>query len=85
MFPKNINVSATLQLALSQFPCAVKIVAVPGLNKNIHEIEIIAEAGRMVFRLENEPSPKNPRTSYLAVLSAKALLEEIFSNVRVGN
>lgn len=85
LFPKNINVSAALQLAAPQVDWKIKVIAVPGLRKNIHEIQIEGEAGKMTFRMENLPSPGNPKTSYLAVLSAKALLEEIFSNVKIGN
>ncbi len=85
LFPKNINVSATLQLAVPDVDWKVKMIAVPGLRRNIHEIQIEGESGKMVFRMENIPAPGNPKTSYLAVLSAKALLEEMFSSVRIGS
>ncbi len=85
LFPKNINVSATVQLAAPDADWKVKIIAVPGLRRNMHEIRVEGESGKMVFRMENLPAPGNPKTSYLAVLSAKSLLEEIFSSVRVGS
>lgn len=85
LFPKNINVSAALQLAAPNADWKVKIVAVPGLRRNMHEIQVEGESGKMLFQMENLPAPGNPKTSYLAVLSAKALLEEIFSSVKIGN
>lgn len=85
LFPKNINVSAALQLAAPDADWKVKIVAVPGLCRNMHEIRVEGESGKMVFQMENLPAPGNPKTSYLAVLSAKALLENLFSTVRVGS
>lgn len=85
LFPKNINVSAALQLAAPDVDWRIKIIAVPGLRRNIHEIQVEGELGKMMFRLENLPAPGNPKTSYLAVLSAKALLKEIFSSVRIGS
>jgi aspartate dehydrogenase len=85
LFPKNINVSAALQLAAPDADWKVKIVAVPGLRRNMHEIRVEGESGKMVFQMENLPAPGNPKTSYLAVLSAKALLENLFSTVRLGS
>ena len=87
LFPQNINISAILQLAVPEFlNIVVRIYAVPQLRKNIHEIVIQAESGNMTFRMENEPAPMNPKTSYLAILSAKVLLKEITSSIiRVGS
>ena len=85
LFPKNINVSAALQLAAPDVDWKVKIVAVPGLRRNMHEIRVEGESGKMVFQMENLPAPGNPKTSYLAVLSAKALLDQILSSVKIGS
>lgn len=79
-FPFNINVCATLAL-VSQRPelVEVRIIASPTIKRNTHEIEIEGDFGRMTFRMENEPSPSNPKTSYLAVLSAVATLGKILN------
>lgn len=74
-FPFNINVCATLTLA-GREP-VVRIIASPTIKRNTHEIVIEGDFGRMTFRMENEPSPDNPKTSYLAVLSAITKLRDI--------
>lgn len=83
-FPQNINVSAALSLAgLGKEKTRVKIICSP-CSKNIHEIEIESGAGKTFIRCENEPSPDNPKTSYLAILSAIATLRQIFAAVKIG-
>jgi len=62
----------------------VRIMAVPGLKRNVHEIEIVGGFGRMKIITENVPSPRNPKTSYLAMLAPGALLEKIFGMLRIG-
>lgn len=78
LFPKNINVCATLAL-VSKKPelITVKIIASPGLKRNTHQVELEGDFGHITCCAENEPSPTNPKTSYLAVLSAIATLEKI--------
>lgn len=83
-FPQNLNVAAALSLAgIGEEKTSVKIVCSPQAV-NIHELEIESEAGRTLVRCENEPSPDNPRTSYLAILSAIATLRQIFEPVKIG-
>jgi len=84
-FPKNINVAATLSLAsLGPKKTMVRIVAVPGLKTNIHEVEVEGEFGKLFTRTENLPSPDNPKTSFLAALSAIATLEGALNNIKIG-
>jgi len=84
-FPFNINVAATLSFAgLGLDQTQVRIITGPGTTMNIHEIEVEGVFGRMVTRTENIPSPQNPKTSFLAVLSACALLNEILNPVKIG-
>lgn len=84
-FPQNINVAATLSLAgIGQEKTMVKIIVCPDACANIHEIEIESKAGRAFIRCENIPSADNPKTSYLAILSAIATLKQIFMPVKIG-
>lgn len=84
-FPANINVAATLSLCgIGPGKTRVKIIASPSINRNIHEIEIEGAFGRLVARTENVPSPDNPKTSYMAVLSAMATLDGILEKVKIG-
>ncbi|MFA6635994.1 MAG: aspartate dehydrogenase [Candidatus Omnitrophota bacterium] len=84
-FPKNINVSAVLSLAgIGPERTKVRIISSPEYLRNIHEIRVESKAGTFTFRTENVPFPSNPKTSYLAALSAITALEEYFSPVRIG-
>lgn len=72
-FPKNVNVAATLSLAgIGPERTRVRVVADPDLKRNTHQVEAEGAFGRMTLITENVPSPQNPRTSYLATLSAIA-------------
>lgn len=75
-FPANVNVAAALSLAAKR-EATVEIVADPTINRNIHEIHVDSEASKITIVVENVPSPMNPRTSYLAALSAIALLKRL--------
>lgn len=84
-FPQNINVAATLSIAgIGPQDTVVRIVASPNITRNIHEIEIESDAGRILTRTENIIHPDNPKTSYLAVLSAIATLRQILEPMRIG-
>ncbi len=84
-FPANINVGAALSLAgIGADKTEIRIIAVPGLEKNTHEIEVEGEFGKLLARTENVLAPFSPRTSYLAALSAIGLLRRITSPLVVG-
>lgn len=84
-FPQNINVAATLSLAgLGPIKTKVRIVVSPKIKRNIHEIEIESNTGKIFTRTENIPHPGNPKTSFLAVLSAAAALKQILEPVKIG-
>jgi len=83
-FPANVNVAATLYLAGGGVDVRVKVAADPAIDVNRHEIEVEGDFGRIATRVENIPSPRNPRTSYLAALSAIATLKSIVQPVKIG-
>lgn len=83
-FPQNINVVATLFLASKFKNIKVKIVADPNTKFNTHEIEAKGDFGILKTTTINLPS-KNPRTSYLAVLSAIQTIKNIKNNIKIGN
>ncbi len=83
-FPANVNVAATLCLAARDGNVRVKVVADPGIHINRHEITVEGDFGRITTTVENVPFPKNPRTSYLAALSAIATLRSIVEPVKIG-
>ena len=84
-FPKNINVAATLALACgAKEKILVRLMTSPEYKTNSHEIEVIGDFGRMVALTDNVVCPDNPKTSYLAVLSAIQTLKQFFSGVKIG-
>lgn len=85
-FPKNVNVAATLALAggLGARKTKVRIFVSPTYKRNQHEVEIEGDFGKIRTQVFNTPSPRNPRTSELAVLSTVATLKKIFGRVSIG-
>lgn len=84
-FPQNINIAAVLSLAgVGRAKTKVRVIASPGIKRNIHEIEIKAGCGRIFTRTENVLHPDNPKTSYLAALSALAALKQILVPEKLG-
>jgi len=76
-FPQNINVAATLSIfGIGPEHTKVSIITSPRYTRNIHEIEVEGEFGRLYTKTENLPSRENPKTSQLAVFSALATLKE---------
>ena len=77
IFPQNINVAATLALAVRPAKLKVRIVSDPKVTRNIHEIKIKWKYGKMFFKFTNEAHPENPKTSALAAWSAINLLKNL--------
>lgn len=84
-FPQNINVAAVLSLAgIGGNKTQVRIIASPKATRNTHEIRIESPAASIFTRTENVLHPDNPKTSFLAVLSAIAMLKHILEPVVIG-
>jgi aspartate dehydrogenase len=84
LFPANVNVAASLSLAgLGLAQTKATVIADPATDRNIHEIEVVGEFGRLRTLVENVPS-ENARTSKLAAFSTIALLQELTGSLRVG-
>lgn len=84
-FPKNINVAAILSLAgLGMKKTRVRIITSPDFTRNSHHICAEGPFGRLESRMDNVPSPTNPKTSYMAILAAEALLRKITSPIKIG-
>ena len=84
-FPANVNIAAALSMAGIGFDrTRLKVVADPALKHNTHYIEIRGKTGNISIKLENVPSPDNPKTAWLACYSALAALKGAKSPVRYG-
>jgi len=62
----------------------VRIIVDPDIEQNIHEISMQGEFGAMKCTVKNTPHPENPKTSYLAALSAIAMVKKIVGVVNIG-
>jgi aspartate dehydrogenase len=86
LFPANVNVAAVLSLAgIGAAKTVVTIVADPAATTNRHEIRAVGSFGEIHIVVNNVQSPGNPKTSYLAVLSAiECLRSACDDSVRIG-
>src|SRR6516162_7078399 len=84
-FPANVNVAAALALAgIGPDRTTIEIWADPSVTRNIHRIEVEADAARFSLQIENVPSAENPRTGRLTALSVIAALKKLTSPLAIG-
>ena len=83
-FPANVNVAAALAMAgIGPDRTTIEIWADPGVDRNIHRIEVEADAARFSMQIENVPS-ENPKTGRLTPLSVIAALKKLVSPLAIG-
>ena len=77
LFPREMNVAATLALTVKPAKVKVRVVSDPSVKRNTHEIQVKWRFGEMFLRFANDTHPENPRTSALAAWSAIKLLQSL--------
>ena len=83
-FPANLNVSAAVSLAgLGPDQTMIKVIAVPSLERNCHDIEIEGEFGLLRIHIENEPS-ENPKTGRLTAMSIIRSVQNVTDTLHIG-
>ena len=83
-FPANLNVSAAVSLAgIGPDRTQVKMLAVPGLERNCHDIEVLGEFGVLRVHIENIPS-ENPKTGKLTAMSIIRSVQDAVDPFRIG-
>lgn len=87
LFPANVNVAAVLSLAgIGVERTMVRILADPEATTNQHEIVATGSFGEIKISVNNVTAPGNPKTSFLAVLSAIECLRSICEDgIRIGS
>lgn len=84
LYPKNANVAATIALAsVGLDNVTTKLIADPGVECNIHEIEAWGSFGKLNIRLEGNPLPGNPKSSALAAMSIVAELKRHINRIEI--
>lgn len=85
VYPKNANISIIISLSgIGIDKTSVQIIADPKVDKNIHQLEAHGDFGRLELKLENNPSPDNPKTSYLTAMSVLSSLKSLDRVMRIG-
>ena len=86
-FPSNINVSALISMAgIGFYKTRVMVIVDPFITTNQHEIRVKWRYGEFYIKINNYPSPSNPKTSYLAVLSAiECLRSALYDDIQIGS
>ena len=87
LFPANVNVAAVLSLAgLGADKTKVRVLVDPHATTNQHEIVATGTFGDIKITVNNVTTPGNPKTSFLAVLSAIECLRSICDDaLRIGS
>lgn len=69
-YPQNANVAATVALSGLGFDrTRVRLIADPGVTRNVHEVSVRSACADFTIRLEGIASPANPKTSLTAGFS----------------
>jgi len=85
LFPKNVNVFATVSLVgIGMDRTKVRLIADPKMKTNMHQVKVKGAFGELEATARNVPSPDNPKTSYLAALSAISLINSLDGNISIG-
>ena len=83
-FPANLNVAAALAMAgIGPERTLVEVWIDPTVRRNVHHIEVKADAADFSMTIENVPS-ENPRTGRITALSVISLLRKRRAALAVG-
>ncbi len=84
-FPANANVAVTLAFSgIGLDKTKVRFIADPHCHRTKQEIFVSGDFGEIHACTESRTAPDNPRTGYMAMLSALALLRKLTESVRFG-
>jgi len=84
-FPANVNVAAAVGLAgVGPDRTVLEVWADPGVDRNVHDIQVTADAASFTLHIENVPTTENPKTGRLVALSILATLRRLSSPLIVG-
>ncbi len=84
-YPQNVNISAAVALAgIGLDRTELTIIADPGIQRHVVEIEATGAFGRFYFIEEVEPTPENPKTGKLVAMALIKTVRQLASPVVIG-
>ncbi len=84
-FPANANVAAAVGLAgIGTDNTELEIWADPGIDRNIHFVYVESDSANLELKIENIPSPENPRSGRIVSQSILATLRSLSSTLWIG-
>lgn len=85
LYPKNLNVAATLALAgLGMERTRVRVVVDPQAQGNQHKIEARSPLGSLTTVQTNAPSERNPKTSGIVAQSVIRSVRQRYASIQIG-
>ncbi|MGE0702043.1 MAG: aspartate dehydrogenase [Hyphomicrobiaceae bacterium] len=85
-FPANVNVAVALSLAgIGPDRTTIEIWADPGVDRNVHTIEVRSDSSDLTMTIANIPSAENPATGKVTALSAIAALRRLTAPLVIGS
>lgn len=85
-FPSNVNVAVSLAMAgVGPDKTQLEVWADPGLQRNTHRIEVVADAASFQLSIQNVPTETHPSTGRITALSLFDAIRGLTSTVRVGS
>jgi aspartate dehydrogenase len=85
LYPKNLNVAATLAIVgVGLDETQVEVVVDPAAKGNTHSIRVYGPAGELETRIVNRPSSLNPKTSWIVGKSIVSMIERQLSPLIIG-
>lgn len=80
LYPKNLNVAATLALAGPGLDkTIVRVIVDPALERNTHRIHAQSQFGKMSMEIRNFPSLTNPKSSWIVAQSIASVVKREFA------
>lgn len=84
LYPKNLNVAATLALAGPGLEkTIVRVIVDPALERNTHRIHAESQFGKMSMEIRNFPSLTNPKSSWIVAQSIASVVKREFAVLQI--
>ena len=84
-FPQNVNIAASLALALGRPErITLSVIADPSVTSNTHRFELEGAFGTASVEVRARPMDSNPKSSQLAGMSVVALLKRLCEPLQIG-